>query len=107
MSYSMHVQELKQRLDNGDDIVLLDVREAWEHSLANINGSVLIPLGEIPQSLDRLDKDAEIVCYCHHGIRSADAMSFLLQHGFSNVKNLVGGIDAWSILVDPTVPRYQ
>ena len=107
MSYSMHVQELKQRLDNGDDIVLLDVREAWEHSLANINGSVLIPLGEIPQSLDRLDKDAEIVCYCHHGIRSADAMGFLLQQGFSNVKNLVGGIDAWSVLIDPTVPRYQ
>ena len=67
MQYSIRVQELKKRLDNGDDIVLLDVREAWEHSMANIEGSVLISLGELPQSIDRLDQDAEIVCYCHHG----------------------------------------
>ena len=107
MQYSIRVQELKKRLDNGDDIVLLDVREAWEYSMANIEGSVLISLGELPQSIDRLDQDAEVVCYCHHGMRSADAMGFLLQQGFSNVKNLEGGIDAWSVLVDPSVPRYQ
>jgi len=107
MSYSIRVQELKDRLDNGDKIVLLDVRESWEYSMAKIDGSVLISLGDLPQALDRLDKEAEIVCYCHLGMRSADAAGFLLQQGFPNVKNLEGGIDAWSVLVDPSVPRYQ
>ena len=107
MSYSIQVQELKDRLDNGDTIFLLDVRESWEYSMAKIDGSVLISLGELAVSLDQLDKEAEIICVCHHGIRSADATGFLVQQGFPNVKNLVGGIDAWSVLVDPTVPRYQ
>lgn len=107
VSYSIRVQELKERLDNGDKLVLLDVRESWESSMATIEGSTLISLGELPQSLDQLDKEADIVCYCHHGMRSADAIGFLLQQGFSTVKNLEGGIDAWSVLVDPSVPRYQ
>ena len=88
-------------------MVLLDVREPWEHSLAKIEGSTLIPLGTLPQSMDRLDKGAEIVAYCHHGMRSADATQFLLQQGFPSVKNLVGGIDAWSVQVDQAVPRYR
>lgn len=107
MSYSIRVQELKERLDKGDKLVLLDVRESWEFSMAKIDGAVLISLGELPQSLDQLDKEAEIICYCHHGMRSADATGFLVQQGFPNVKNLEGGIDAWSVLVDPSVPRYQ
>ncbi len=107
MSYSIRVQELKDRLDNGDKLVLLDVRESWEYSMAKIDGSVLISLGELPVSLDQLDKEAEIICYCHHGMRSADATGFLVQQGFPNVKNLEGGIDAWSVLVDSSVPRYQ
>jgi len=86
--------------------VLLDVREPWENSLAKLEGSVLVPLGTLPQSLSRLDRNAEIIAYCHHGMRSADATGFLLQQGFPNVKNLVGGIDAWSIQVDGSVPRY-
>ena len=85
MSYSIRVQELKDRLDKGDKIFLLDVRESWEYSMAysmaKIDGSVLISLGELPQSLDQLDKETEIVCYCHHGMRSADATGFLLQQG--------------------------
>ncbi|MBQ27310.1 MAG: rhodanese [Nitrospiraceae bacterium] len=107
MSYSIRVQDLKERLDKGDDVFLLDVRESWEYSMAKIEGSVLISLGELPQSLDQLDKEAEIVCYCHHGMRSADATIFLHQQGFPNVKNLEGGIDAWSVLVEPSIPRYQ
>jgi len=107
MDYSITVQKLKERLDNGDKIFILDVRESWEHSMAKIDGAVLISLGELPQSLDQLDKEQEIVCYCHHGMRSADATGFLLQQGFTAVKNLEGGIDAWSVLVDPSVPRYQ
>lgn len=107
MSFSITPQELKSRLDKGDQLVLLDVREEWEHSLAKIEGSTLIPLGTLPQAFDKLSKDSEIIAYCHHGMRSADATQFLLQQGFSSVKNLVGGIDAWSIQVDPSVPRYR
>lgn len=107
MGYTITVQELKQRLDKGDKLFLLDVREPYEYSLAKIEGSVLIPLGTLPQSIDKLDRNSEIIAYCHHGMRSADAVGFLVQQGFSNVKNLVGGIDAWSVQVDPSVPRYR
>lgn len=107
MGYTMSVQELKQRIDAGNAPFLLDVREPYEYSLAKLEGSVLIPLGTLPQSLEKLDRNAEIVAYCHHGMRSADAVGFLLQQGFTDVKNLVGGIDAWSVQVDPSVPRYR
>jgi len=100
-------RELKGRLNNGDRPFLLDVREPWEHKLAKLEGSELIPLGTLPQSLGKLDRDAEIVAYCHHGMRSADAAGYLIQQGFSNVKNLVGGIDAWSVQVDSAMPRYR
>lgn len=106
MSFSILPNELKARIDRGDKLVLVDVREPWENSLAKLEGSLLIPLGTLPQSLSKLDANAEIIAYCHHGMRSADATGFLLQQGFKNVKNLVGGIDAWSIQVDHTVPRY-
>ncbi len=106
MSYTITVRELKTRQDNGDAPFLLDVREPHEYSIAKIEGSVLIPLGDLPNSLDKLDKNSEIVAYCHKGMRSADAVGFLLQQGFSNVKNLIGGIESWSIEVDNSVPRY-
>lgn len=107
MAFTITPRELKDRLGKGDKVVLLDVREPWEFSMAKIDGSILIPLGTLPQSLDKLDRAVEIVAYCHHGMRSADAVGFLLQQGFTNVKNLVGGIDAWSIQVDPTIARYR
>ncbi len=107
MSYAISVRDLKDRLDKGDTIFLLDVREPHEYSMAKIEGSVLIPLGELPTSLDKLNSNDEIVALCHRGMRSADAVGFLMQQGFSNVKNLIGGIDAWSIEVDPEVPRYR
>jgi len=106
MGYAISPKELKTRIDKGDKLVLVDVREEWEYSLAKLDNSILIPLGTLPQSLTRLSPDSEIIAICHHGMRSADATNFLLQQGFPNVKNLVGGIDAWSILVDGTVPRY-
>lgn len=107
MGFTITPRELKDRLDKGDKLFILDVREPWEYSMAKIEGSVLIPLGTLPQSLAKLDRNTEIVAHCHHGMRSADAVGFLLQQGFTNVKNLVGGIDAWSIQVDSTVPRYR
>lgn len=106
MSYTITVQELKDRLDKGDKVFLLDVREPHEFSMAKIEGSTLIPLGTLPQSLNQLDPTDEIVALCHKGMRSADAVGFLLQQGFSNVKNLIGGIDAWSVEIDHSVPRY-
>ena len=106
MSYTITVRDLKDRLDKGDTLFLLDVREPHEYSLAKIEGSVLIPLGTLPNSLDQLDKENEIIAYCHRGMRSADAVGFLLQQGFANVKNLIGGIEAWSVEIDPSVPRY-
>lgn len=100
-------RELKDKLKSGEKVLLLDVREPWEYALAKLEGSQLIPLGTLPQSLGKLDRNAEIVAYCHHGMRSADAVGFLLQQGIARVKNLVGGIDAWSAEVDPTVLRYR
>ena len=106
MDFAISPKELKKSLDNGDKLVLVDVREEWEYSLARVDGSILIPLGTLPQSLAQLNRDSEIIAICHHGMRSADATNFLLQQGFPKVKNLVGGIDAWSTQVDGTVPRY-
>ena len=106
MSYTITVRELKDRLDKGDQVFLLDVREPHEYSMAKIEGSTLIPLGTLPQSLNQLDPTDEIVALCHKGMRSADAVGFLLQQGFSDVKNLIGGIDAWSVEIDHSVPRY-
>lgn len=106
MGFTISPKELKSRLDKGDKLVLLDVREQWEYDLAKLTGSILIPLGTLPQTMTKLSRDAEIIAICHHGMRSADATNFLLQQGYANVKNLVGGIDAWSTQVDGTVARY-
>jgi len=86
--------------------VLLDVREPWEIETAKIAGSVSIPMREIPARSEELDDDAEIVCVCHHGARSAQVAMFLESRGHSKVFNLQGGIDAWSRQVDPSVPTY-
>ena len=99
------VQELKRRIDAGDAPCVLDGREPWEHKIARIGGQ-LIPMNEIPQRLSELDREREIVVHCHHGIRSQRVAEFLQQSGFTRVSNLSGGIDAWSLQIDPTVPKY-
>ncbi|MBD3618302.1 MAG: sulfurtransferase [Chromatiales bacterium] len=86
--------------------LLLDVREPWEFELARIEGSQLLPLGQVPVRLDELDPARETVVICHHGVRSMQAAFFLQSRGFKNVINLAGGIDAWSREVDPKVPVY-
>ena len=98
--------ELKQKIDRGDKFVLLDVREVHEYQIAKIPGSVLIPLGDLPKRLNELDKNADIVCQCKSGGRSQKAMDLLKQSGFQHVRNLTGGITAWSDKVDPSVPKY-
>jgi adenylyltransferase/sulfurtransferase len=98
-------QELKRRLDAGDDIFVLDVREPHEYQICNING-YLIPLGDLPKRVSELDSSREIVAHCRSGVRSAKAVDFLRQAGFKKVKNLTGGILAWADKVDPKMPKY-
>ncbi len=101
----MTVEELKRRLDAGDNIFVLDVREPHEYQIANIGGH-LIPLNDLPKRVSELDANREIVVHCKMGGRSAKAVDFLRQSGFSNVHNLAGGINAWAERVDPKVPKY-
>ncbi len=98
-------KELKARLDRGDDLFILDVREPHEYQICNLGGH-LIPLGDLPQRVSELDSSREIVAHCRSGKRSAEASEFLRQAGFKKVLNLKGGILAWSDEVDPTVPKY-
>ena len=97
--------ELKALIDGGKPIELVDVRTDWERGLARIDGSRLLDQGYHDELL-RLDRKTLIVFQCHHGIRSQQAAEYFQQAGFSNLYNLQGGIEAWSLLVDPTVPRY-
>ena len=98
--------ELKAKLDRGDDFKLIDVREPHEFQICRIPGSTLIPLGELPKHLNELDPSAEYVMHCKMGGRSAKAVDLMRQSGFQNVRNMTGGITAWSDKVDPTVPKY-
>jgi rhodanese-related sulfurtransferase len=97
--------ELKEKLDRGEDPVLLDVREMWEFALARIEGSKLVPMAEIFDRLTELDPATETVVTCHHGARSAYVTRVLNLSGFESVYNLEGGLDAYA-LVDASVPRY-
>jgi adenylyltransferase/sulfurtransferase len=99
--------ELKRRLDAGDDIQLIDVRQPEEWAFAKIEGAKLIPLGEIMNRRDEIDESRETVIHCKAGMRSARAVQVLQQAGFKgDLKNLKGGITAWSNEVDPKVPKY-
>jgi rhodanese-related sulfurtransferase len=97
--------ELKGRLERGDHPFILDVREPWEVALARLDGAINVPMGDVPARLCELDPDGEIVVFCHHGIRSAQVAAYLAHQGFDRVRNLTGGIDAFSA-IDPAVPRY-
>jgi adenylyltransferase/sulfurtransferase len=100
--------ELSQRLQSASPPRLLDVREPEEHAYCALPDSRLLPLSELIERLEELQdwRDEEIVVYCHHGVRSAHAIAYLRQAGFSRLWNLSGGIDRWSREVDPTVPLY-
>jgi adenylyltransferase/sulfurtransferase len=98
--------ELRQRLEAGEDLVLLDVREPDELALCRIEGSLWIPMGELSRRHGELDPERSIVCICHHGVRSARVAGALAQLGFARVLNLSGGIDRWAEEVDPAMSRY-
>jgi len=102
---TISVEELKRRQDAGDDLFVLDVREPHEYQICNING-YLIPLNDLPKRVNELDSSREIVAHCRSGMRSAKAVEFLRQAGFTKVKNLTGGILAWAEKIDPKMPKY-
>jgi sulfur-carrier protein adenylyltransferase/sulfurtransferase len=102
----IEVTEVKEKLDRGDDFVLIDVREPHEYQICNIPASKLIPLGEVGKRLGELDPEADIVIHCKSGMRSARACGILKAAGFKHVRNMKGGILAWSDQVDSSVPKY-
>ncbi len=104
--FEIEPTQLKARLDAGEDVFVLDVRNPDEFAICRIDGSELIPLPQLLEGIHQLDSARETVVHCHSGLRSAQAVNFLRDIGFAKVKNLRGGIDAWSTDVDPSVPRY-
>ncbi len=98
-------REVHNMMQKGAKFLLLDCREPWEYQAARIEGATLIPMRQIPQELDDIPKDQPVVVYCHAGARSFDTASWLKQQGV-NAVSMSGGIDRWSMEIDPKVPRY-
>jgi adenylyltransferase/sulfurtransferase len=99
--------EVKELIDRGAPVRLIDVREPAEHDICRIGGARLIPMRSIPEHLNELDSaDSPIVVFCHHGIRSLSVVDWLRRQGLDNCRSMAGGIDLWSLQVDGTVPRY-
>ncbi len=92
----------------GEPVYLLDVRQPWEHEHCHLPNSTLVPLGELPERLGEVEvpNGSTIVVYCHHGVRSLSGAAILEANGFGEAYSLAGGIEAWSLLIDPNVPRY-
>ena len=110
MEDEISVRQLKKMMDDHEDFVLIDVREEPEWDICKIKGAKLIPLSQISEGnmdiLENIEKGKKIVLHCHTGARSAAVLKILKNKGFKNLKNLVGGIDAWSNEIDPEVPVY-
>jgi len=100
------VEDLKARRDRGEALALVDVREPREWAISDLSDSVKIPLGALPARVNELSPEADIVVYCRTGGRSASAVQFLRQKGYSRAFNLTGGINRWAEVVDPTMQRY-
>lgn len=99
-------RELAERLESGEGLLLLDVREAKELAIAKLRGAVHIPLGDLARRAGELDAGRPTVCVCHHGVRSAHAAALLQSHGFAALYNLSGGIDRWAEEIEPGMRRY-
>jgi rhodanese-related sulfurtransferase len=109
LALEIHPSELKSKLDQQQAVVLIDCREEVEFGICRIEGAELIPMNSTPQHLSRIDDKADdnlVVVYCHHGMRSLSVVNWLRGQGVENVVSLNGGIDRWSMEIDPQVPRY-
>jgi rhodanese-related sulfurtransferase len=99
-------RDVKDLLARDPKVLFVDVREQWEYDIARIAGSVLIPLGDIPSNLQRLENADHVVFVCHHGMRSLDAAAWLRSQGVEGAQSVTGGIERWSTEIDPSVPHY-
>jgi len=107
MAEELKATIVAQRMkEHPESVVLLDVREPYERRLASIQPSLHIPMNDVPRRLSEIPRDREVIVYCHSGARSMMVAGFLEGEGYSSVANLSGGIDAWSVQVDASVPRY-
>ena len=105
--FEITAADVKRRLDAGEVLNLIDVREPDEYQLCRIDGANLIPMRQISQQLERLEEaTAPLIVFCHHGVRSLNVVAWLREQGFADCQSMAGGIDAWSREVDPGVPRY-
>lgn len=107
MDYEITPEEVKSKLDQGEQFILLDVREPWEFETAHMDGAKLMPMGDVPaRAHQELDPEDHIVVICHHGVRSMNVTAWLRQQGFEKAQSMRGGIDAWSRRMDSKVPVY-
>jgi rhodanese-related sulfurtransferase len=106
MDYETQPEELKRLLDSGESFTFLDCREHWEYQTAHIEGTIHIPMQDIPARIQELDPDEHIVVICHHGVRSMNVTAWLRQQGFEKAQSVAGGIDRWSRMIDNKVPIY-
>jgi rhodanese-related sulfurtransferase len=107
MDYEITPEEVKSKLEQGEQFTLLDVREPWEFETAHMEGAKLVPMGDVPSRANQeLNSDEHIVVVCHHGVRSMNVTAWLRQQGFEKAQSMRGGIDAWSRQVDEKVPTY-
>jgi len=109
LPFEITVREVKTRLDAGERLALIDVREAHEYALTRIEGAESIPMNTVPGRVRELEDRAEeaaLVIFCHHGMRSLSVVDWLRRQGVEQCQSMAGGIDAWSIAIDPAVPRY-
>ena len=108
-SYEIEPREVRRLLNDGERLILIDVREPGEHKQASIEGAELIPMGSVParlQHIEALADDATVVVFCHHGVRSLHVVNWLREKGVEACQSMAGGIDRWSREVDPAVPQY-
>lgn len=109
LAFEVTPADVRRRLDAGESLHLIDVRQPEEFAIARIDGSELIPMNTVPNELQSLEAKAEeatLIVFCHHGVRSANVVNWLRGQGVANTQSMAGGIDLWSIQIDPSVPRY-
>ena len=106
MDYEITPQELQQRQERNEELVILDVREPWERETASIAHSQHIPMADIPARVQELDPEQHIVVYCHHGVRSLSVTDWLRKQGYEKAQSMSGGIERWAREIDPGVARY-
>jgi rhodanese-related sulfurtransferase len=102
-------QDIQRRIDAGEPLMLIDVREPEEYAITRIDGATLIPMRSIPANLQQLEAKADeatLIVFCHHGVRSLNVVNWLRQQGVDACQSMSGGVDAWSTSIDPSVPRY-